>query len=59
MQISSVFFLLNFGSIVFPIGTFGSLSRMTFESNIRLSNWKHSMDSSLTLIILERLEENE
>ena len=56
MQIASDFFLVKFGNICLMFGTFGCLSKMTFESYVRLSDWWRSFDSLPTLIVFEHLE---
>ena len=59
MQIASDFFLVKFGNIISKFGTYGSLSNMTFGNYVRLIYWWRPFDSSITLIVFERLEKIE
>ena len=59
MQIEIDFLLVKFGNISLKFGTFGSVSNLTFESYVRLSDWWRSSDYLLTLIVFERLEKIE
>ena len=56
MQTASDFFLVKLGNIIFKFGTYGSLSNMTFENYVRLSDWWRPIDYLITLFVFERLE---
>ena len=59
MQLASVFLVVKFGNTIFKFGTYSSLSTLTFENYVTVSDWWRSIDSLGILIVLERLDEIE
>ena len=56
MQSASDFILLKFGDIKFMLIAVGSLSNLTIESYVRLSNLWFSIHTVISLIVFVRLD---
>ena len=59
MLIASDFLLMKFRNIIVKFGTYGSSSNMTFGNYVTLSYGWRLIDSIITLLVFERLEEIE